>query len=183
VPSALSSYIPAIFFFQAVYNSYENRGSKVIQESLTDYQSTRRHIPEDLNDNLKSQINQGFLAQTAYPVGLVLVTRSVYCAVSNECICISVSQRSSPREVCGGKNGTGTGFSPSTSILPCRCHSTNSPQSSSSICSSYQKNKREKPGNLPKKQCYLGSRGALDKTLSLSIYLTEEIFTIENLFA
>lgn len=149
MPSALSSYIPATFF-QTIYIYYENGGSKVIRQSLTDYQSTRRHIPEDFNDNLKSQINQGFLVLTAYPVGLVLVMRIVYCAVSNEFLYISAFQRSSPREVCGGKSGIGTRFSPITSFLPCRYHSTNSPQSSSSTCSSYQKDKREKPGNLPK---------------------------------
>jgi len=50
-------------FFQAIYISYENGGSKVIREPLTDYQSTRRHIPEDFNDNLKSQINKKFLSK------------------------------------------------------------------------------------------------------------------------
>ena len=83
-------------------------------------------------------------------MGLVLVTRGVYCAVRNEFVYISASQRSSPREVCGEKSGSGTGSSPITSVLPCRYHSTNSPQSSLSTCPSYQKDKREKLGNLPK---------------------------------
>jgi hypothetical protein len=65
-----------------MYNDYyENGGNKGIRESLTDYQSARRHIPECFNDDLKSQIYQGFLAQTACPEGIVLVTQSVCCEV------------------------------------------------------------------------------------------------------
>jgi hypothetical protein len=55
------------------------------------------------------------------------------------------------------------GFSPSNSLSPCQYHSTKAPYSFSSTCFSYQKDKRTKPGNLPKNKCSLGNRGALDK--------------------
>ena len=50
------------------------------------------------------------------------------------------------------KKGTGTGLSPSTSVLPCQYHSTNAPYSSSSTCCSYRKDKRAKPRDLRKNE-------------------------------
>jgi len=39
---------------------------------------------------------------------------------------------------------------PNASVSPCQYHSTNAPWSSSSLCCSYQKDKRSYPGNLRK---------------------------------
>ena len=53
-------------------------------------------------------------------------------------------------EICGAQSGTKTGFPPTAWFSPCHYHSTNAPYSSPSTCRPYQKDKRARPGNLPK---------------------------------
>lgn len=52
-------------------------------------------------------------------------------------------------KIFGGQSGTRTKFSLSTSVLSCHYHSTNVPYSPSSTHSSYQKDRREKSGDIP----------------------------------
>ena len=80
-------------------------------------------------------------------------------AVSRRPLAAEALDRSqaTPCEDCGGQSGTETGF-PLTSVVPCQYYSTNDPYWSSSASCSYRKDKRAKPGNLPKKQCSLGHR-------------------------
>lgn len=78
-----------------------------------------------------------------------------------------IRSQASPREIRGWNSGSVTSSSPSTSVFPCQCHSINSAHSYSTTCCCYHKNKRAKPGNLPKKKkktCSFGNRGALYKT-------------------
>ena len=51
-----------------------------------------------------------------------------------------------PYEICCGRSDIRTG----NSVFPCQYHSTVAPCSSLSTCCSYEKDKRAKPGNLPK---------------------------------
>jgi len=68
---------------------------------------------------------------------------------------IRVRSQFIPGEICG----TETGFSPSTSALPCQYHSTSAAYSSSSTRCSYQKDKRTKTGNIPESNAvsYVGN--------------------------
>ena len=53
---------------------------------------------------------------------------------------------------CSGQSGRGTIFCQSSSVSPCQYHSTKAPDSPSSKCCSYQKDKQEKAGDLPKRK-------------------------------
>jgi len=60
-----------------------------------------------------------------------------------------VRTQASSCDIYGVQSGTGTGPSPSTFIVPCQCHSTNSPYPSSSTRLSYHKERCAKPAKLP----------------------------------
>jgi hypothetical protein len=58
-----------------------------------------------------------------------MVGRAMAQAVSRRPLTAEARVRSqvNPCGICGGQSGTGTGFSPSTSLLPCQFHSTGAP--------------------------------------------------------
>ena len=60
----------------------------------------------------------------------------------------------SPREICGGRNGNGTGLSPSSSAFP---HLHHAPYYL------HLQDKRAKPGNLPKSHARFVNRRASDR--------------------
>ena len=61
-----------------------------------------------------------------------------------------VRSHASPCEISGGQHGSGTGFSPSTSVLPLSVSFHQRSTLILSTYSSYQKEKRAKHGNHPK---------------------------------
>jgi len=70
-----------------------------------------------------------------------------------------IRSHASSCEVNGGPSGTGTGFTPSTSVLPCQYRSTNAPYSSSSTCFSYQITNVRRLGIFSKQEWSFGNRG------------------------
>jgi len=73
---------------------------------------------------------------------------------------VRVRSHANSCEVNGGPSGTGTGFTLSTSVLPCQYHSTNAPYSSSSTCFSYRITNVRRLGTFTKYEWSFGNRGA-----------------------
>ena len=71
---------------------------------------------------------------------------------------------------CGGQSDAGKDFLRVIRFSPCQYHTTNTPNSSSSACYSYDKDKRASPGNLPKCNALseVGSIGQKKHLLSVS---------------
>jgi hypothetical protein len=72
-----------------------------------------------------------------------------------------VRSQLSPFEIRSGETDTGTGFCPSTSVFPRHYHSSNAACSSLFTYCCYQKEKRAKPGNIPKSRYFFLNLGAL----------------------
>jgi hypothetical protein len=85
-----------------------------------------------------------------YGLGLLSIVQDIADAFSRRHRTAESLVRSqvSPCEICVGKIGTGTKFSLSTSGFPVVIPSIH--EGSLSVCYSYQRDKRAKPGNLPK---------------------------------
>jgi hypothetical protein len=60
------------------------------------------------------------------------------------------------------------GLSPSSSAFPYQCLSTNVPYLFSSTCSYYQKDKRAKPGNLPKSKIFSRQSGSIGHSSTIT---------------
>jgi hypothetical protein len=67
--------------------------------------------------------------------------------ISCQPLIAEVRLHGSTGEIFSGQSGTGPGFSPSTSVLPCQYHSTTAAYSSSFPCCPSQKDKWAKQGN------------------------------------
>jgi len=74
-----------------------------------------------------------------------------------------VRSQASTHEICGRHSGTGTDFSPSTSVFPWQYHSTNASYSSSSTWCRHEKDERAKSGNLHKAVVFMKSGSAGQK--------------------
>ena len=91
------------------------------------------------------------------------VGRAVAKAVSSRPLIAEARVRShfSPCEICSGQSSIGEGFSSGTSVFPCQYHSTGALYSFPLTHYSYRKDKRSKPGNLPKKAVLFRKSGSI----------------------
>ena len=74
-----------------------------------------------------------------------------------------IQSQASPCNIYGGQSGTGTGFSPTTSVFPCQYHSTSTPYTYSSARSFLTQGQTGESWEPSNKLCSFGNRGALDR--------------------
>ena len=65
--------------------------------------------------------------------------------------------------ICDGQSNTDVCFSPSLSFPHCQYHSTNAPHAYLFTCFCYQKDEREKPGNLETNKCCFEKLGSVGR--------------------
>jgi hypothetical protein len=76
---------------------------------------------------------------------------------------VRVRSQANSCEVYGRPSGTGSGFTPSTSVLSSQYHSTNAPYLSPSICFSYHITNGRNLGTFSKEECSFGNWEAGDR--------------------
>jgi hypothetical protein len=132
--------------------------SSVLQ---TDRQTDSHNSRSSLGPTDRQTVTMHATLHSRCSIHLVLQCCVVALTLSGRPVSADTRARSqdSPSGIYGGRSGTGTGFF-ILELHLCQNHPTNAPHSSSSTCCSYQKDKRVKPGSLPKQAVILRNPGS-----------------------